>query len=152
VGSKMTKLLLAVVVIVALGGGVRWWRGRPAPLPPEAAAPVVRPARTVTLAPAGNAPVRSFLGRVQSARGRRADVSFRVAGTVVEMPVVTNQIVSAGQLLARLDSRDFETRLAQANSAAAEARARLAAMQAGDRPEDIRILESQLAAEQARLT
>ncbi len=153
-GSKMTisRLLVAVIVIAALAGAVHWWRGRPAPSPPEMTAPIVRPARTITLSRAGDAPVRTFPGRVQSARGRRADVSFRVPGTIVELPVVTNQIVSQGQLLARLDSRDFETRLAQATSAAAEARARLAAMQAGDRPEDIRILESQLAAEQARLT
>jgi len=148
----ISRLLTAVVVIVALVGTVVWWRNRPAPIPPEAVAAVVRPARTITLGQAADAPVRSFPGRVQAARGRRADVSFRVPGTVVEFPVVNNQIVSQGQLLARLDSRDFETRLAQATSAVAEARARLAAMQAGDRPEDIRILESQLAAEQARLT
>src|SRR5262245_14651586 len=147
-----SRLVVVVIVIAALAGAVIWWRSRPAPPPPEAAAPVIRPARTITLGQSGDAPVRSFPGRVQSARGRRADVSFRVSGTMVELPVVANQIVSQGQLLARLDSRDFESRLAQATSAAAEARARLAAMQAGDRPEDIRILESQLAAEKARLT
>ena len=148
----ISRLLVAIVVIVALAGSMVWWRNRPAPPPLEVAAPVVRPARTITLGQAADAPVRSFPGRVQAARGRRADVSFRVSGTIIELPVVTNQIVSQGQVLARLDSRDFETRLAQATSAVAEARARLAAMQAGDRPEDIRILESQLAAEQARLT
>jgi RND family efflux transporter MFP subunit len=79
------------------------------------------------------------------------DSAFRVSGTIVELPVKANQSVAKGQLLARLDPRDFETRLAQASSAVAEARARLAAMQAGDRPEDIRILEEQLAAERARL-
>jgi RND family efflux transporter MFP subunit len=79
------------------------------------------------------------------------DVAFRVPGTLLELPVKTDESVSKGQLLARLDPRDFETRLAQATSAVAEARARLAAMQAGDRPEDLRILENQLAVEQARL-
>jgi RND family efflux transporter MFP subunit len=105
----------------------------------------------MTLGQEEGAPVRSFPGRVQSGRGRRADVSFRVPGTIVELPVKTDQAVAQGQLLARLDPRDFETRLAQAASAVVEARARLTAMQAGDRPEDVRILESQLAAEQARL-
>ena len=105
----------------------------------------------MTLGPAESGPVRSFPGRVQSGRGRRVDSSFRVPGTIIDLPVKTNQSVARGQLLARLDPRDFETRLAQVSSAVAEARARLAAMQAGDRPEDIRILESQLAAEQARL-
>src|SRR5262245_62575592 len=105
----------------------------------------------MSLGQAEGAPVRSFPGRVQSGRGRRADVSFRVAGTVIDLPVKTDQSVAQGQVLARLDPRDFETRLAQAASAVVEARARLTAMQAGDRPEDVRILESQLAAEQARL-
>ena len=105
----------------------------------------------MTLGAAESGPVRSFPGRVQSGRGRRVDSAFRVPGTIIEIPVKTNQSVAKGQLLARLDPRDFETRLAQASSAVAEARARLAAMQAGDRPEDIRILEDQLAAEQARL-
>ena len=80
------------------------------------------------------------------------DSAFRVSGTIIDIPVKANQSVAKGQLLARLDPRDFETRLAQVSSAVAEARARLAAMQAGDRPEDIRILESQLAAERARLS
>ena len=147
----LSRLLTALVVVAIVVGVVYWWR-RPAAAPPEAAAPVIRPARTLTLGPGGGPPARSFPGRVQAARGRRADVAFRVAGTIIEIPVRTDQLVSKGELLARLDARDFETRLAQATSAVAEARARLTAMQAGDRPEDIRIQESQLAAEQARLT
>ncbi len=95
--------------------------------------------------------MRSFPGRVQSGRGRRVEVAFRVPGTILELPVRTNQDVKQGQLLARLDARDFETRLAQASSAVAEAKARLSAMEVGDRPEDVRILESQLAVERARL-
>lgn len=149
--SNVSRLVTVLVVVAIVVGVVYWWR-RPAAAPPEAAAPVIRPARTLTLGPGGGPPARSFPGRVQSARGRRADVAFRVSGTIVEFPVRTDQIVSKGELLARLDARDFETRLAQATSAVAEARARLTAMLAGDRPEDIRILESQLTAEQARLT
>jgi RND family efflux transporter MFP subunit len=104
----------------------------------------------MTLGQVGTAPVRSFPGRVQAGRGGRVDVAFRVSGTVLELPVKTDQSVSKGQLLARLDPRDFETRLAQASSAVAEAKARLASMQVG-RPEDVQILESQLTVEQARL-
>jgi hypothetical protein len=141
-----SRLVIAVIALAVLAGGAYWWR-RPAPSPPVVA-PVIRPARTVTLGGAEGAPVRSFPGRVQAARGQRVEVSFRVLGTLLELPVRTNQVVTRGQLLARLDPRDFETTLAQASSAVAEARARLAAMQAGDRPEDIRILESQLSAEQ----
>jgi RND family efflux transporter MFP subunit len=146
-----SRLATAVIGIVVIGIAAYWWWFRPAPPPPAATAPSARPARTMTLGQGEGAPVRSFPGRVQAGRGRRADVSFRVPGTLVDLPVKTDQSVAQGQLLARLDPRDFETRVAQAASAVVEARARLTAMQAGDRPEDVRILESQLAAEQARL-
>jgi len=63
----------------------------------------------MALGQAEGAPVRSFPGRVRSGRGRRADVAFRVPGTI-EFPVKTDQSVAEGQLLARLDLRDFETR------------------------------------------
>ena len=152
---RASRLAAVVIGIAVLVGAGYWWFLRPLPSPAPAtvaaAAPATRPVRTMTLGPVESGPVRSFPGRVQSARGRRVDVAFRVPGTIVELPLKTNQAVAKGQLLARLDPRDFETRLAQAAGAVAEARARLAAMQAGDRPEDIRILESQLAAEQARL-
>ena len=146
------SLLVTVAIALAVLAGVGYWWRRPSPPQPAAEAAIpTRPARVVTLGTAEGAPVRSFPGRVQAARGRRVDLSFRVSGTLIELPVRTNQSVKAGEVVARLDARDFETRLAQASSAVAEARARLGAMQAGDRPEDVRILESQLAAEQARL-
>jgi len=145
-----SRLLVVVIGLVVLAGIVFWWL-RPSSAPPATTSSVTRPARVMTLGQAESGPVRNFPGRVQSARGRRVDVAFRVSGTVIEVPVKANQSVTQGQLLARLDPRDFETRLAQASSAVAEARARLAAMQAGDRPEDIKVLESQLAVEQARL-
>lgn len=144
------RLVAVVIGLVVLAGLVFWWL-RPSPAPPNVTVSVTRPARVITLGQAEGGRMRSFPGRVQSARGRRVDVAFRVSGTVIEVPVKANQSVTQGQLLARLDPRDFETRLAQASSAVAEARARLAAMQAGDRPEDVKILESQLAVEQARL-
>ena len=148
---KLSRLAIAVIVLGALAGAAYWWLRPSRPRPATEAGLVTRPARTMTLGQVDSPPVRSFPGRVQAGRGRRVDVSFRVPGTVVELPVKADQSVVQGQLLARLDPRDFETRLTQAASAVVEARARLTAMQAGDRPEDIRILESQLAAEQARL-
>ena len=67
-------------------------------------------------------------------RGRRLDVVFRVPATILELLVRTNQNLTQGRLLARLDARDFETRLAPASSAVAEAKARFAALQAGAGP------------------
>ena len=58
----------------------------------------------------------------------RADVvsiSPRVAGNVVEVPVADNQLVQAGEVLARIDDRDYRARVQEAEGAAAAARAEI---------------------------
>ena len=60
----------------------------------------------------------------------RADVvaiAPRVAGTIVAVAVADNQRVRAGDLLARIDDRDYRIRVADAEGAVAAARADLAA-------------------------
>ena len=54
----------------------------------------------------------------------------KVNGFVTEMLVQDNQRVSAGQVLVRLDSRDYDARLAQANAEVASAHAAVAELQA----------------------
>ena len=53
---------------------------------------------------------------------RKADVTARVDGTVVELPVHEGQAVAAGQLLARMQNIQLELRRKQAESAARSAR------------------------------
>jgi RND family efflux transporter MFP subunit len=48
-------------------------------------------------------------GRVQAAE--RSDIAFQVPGLLIELPVVAGQLISSGQVLARLDPRDFENRV-----------------------------------------
>lgn len=57
--------------------------------------------------------------------GHIAPVSARVAGTVVEVPVSDNQDVKAGDVLVRLDPRDYEVALAQARAAVEAAQGEL---------------------------
>jgi len=56
---------------------------------------------------------------------RIAPVSARVAGHVAEVLVADNQDVKAGDLLVRLDARDFQVALAEARASAEAARADL---------------------------
>lgn len=49
--------------------------------------------------------------------GHIAPVAAKVAGNVEEILVDDNQVVKAGQLLFRLDSRDYEAKVAQAEAA-----------------------------------
>lgn len=62
-----------------------------------------------------------------------APVSAKIAGQVVEVLVRDNQPVEAGQVLARLDRRDYQARVDQAQAAVliAERRARAAAARVG---------------------
>lgn len=48
-------------------------------------------------------------GRVQAAK--RSDIAFQVPGLLVELPVVAGQRILAGQVLGRIDPRDFENRV-----------------------------------------
>jgi membrane fusion protein, multidrug efflux system len=58
-------------------------------------------------------------------------VSARVRGTVLQLLVRDNEIVTAGAALARLDPRDFEVKVEQARAALASAEGRLSMATAG---------------------
>jgi membrane fusion protein, multidrug efflux system len=64
------------------------------------------------------------------ARGNVTPVSPHVAGFIGEILVADNQRVAAGQLLIRLDPRDFRAALARAEALAEERQARLASLEA----------------------
>jgi membrane fusion protein, multidrug efflux system len=64
------------------------------------------------------------------AGGDVTPVSPHVAGFVAQIPVTDNQRVRAGQLLIRLDGRDFRAALDHARATAAERRAALAGLEA----------------------
>jgi membrane fusion protein (multidrug efflux system) len=64
------------------------------------------------------------------AGGNVTTVSPHVAGFIAEIPVSDNQYVQAGQLLVRLDDRDFVAALDRAKAVAAEREAALVALEA----------------------
>src|SRR5882762_11974391 len=59
--------------------------------------------------------------------GHLNSISPRISGTVTAVYVEDNQNVTAGQLLAELDARDYATALAQAKAANVQAEAQLRA-------------------------
>jgi RND family efflux transporter MFP subunit len=76
--------------------------------------PSVRPVKLHTVQAQGNAPVREYSGTVSATE--RATLSFEAPGTVVEFPVENGQQVRKGQLLARIDTQDVQSRLAAAQA------------------------------------
>ncbi len=84
----------------------------------EDSAPVVRPVKTVVVGE-GFMGRRSLPGRVEAAK--RVDLSFRVSGTLIQLDIDRGKQVRKGQLLAKVDPRDFEIALDEARAAFAKA-------------------------------
>ncbi len=66
-----------------------------------------------------------------------AEVSFRIAGRVVERRVTEGEKVTAGQLVARLDDVELAQDVAMRQAELRAAQAALAELEAGSRPEEI---------------
>jgi multidrug resistance efflux pump len=77
---------------------------------------------------------------------RWSELRFTTAGEVAEILVSSGTYVQAGDLIARLDATSEAARVREAEAALAQARANLASVKAGPRPEDIAAAESQVAA------
>ncbi len=69
---------------------------------------------------------------------------------IVEVPVARGDRVEAGGLLAQLEERDAEIAVAEAEAALAQARSHLADLQEGKRPEEISVIEANLASARAQ--
>jgi len=69
--------------------------------------PGPRPVKIFVVAGGDSATERSFPGRVESTY--RADLAFRVNGTVQDVLVKEGDLVEQGQVLAKLDPTDYET-------------------------------------------
>ncbi len=112
---KIGAGILAIIVLFEI---VECFRGRYKTAPePE----IIRPVRTVQLRGAGRDPIRRYFGSVQGSR--RVNLSFRVSGPLIELPADKGTAVKTGDLLAKIDPRDFKTKLEQAEGILAQARA-----------------------------
>ena len=80
-----------------------------------------------------------------------AKLAFRVGGPLVEVKIKPGDAVRKGDVLMRIDPRDYESRVAATEAALKASRAELSAMEKGAREEDINALEASLEAANARL-
>ena len=127
--SLKAMALLGAALLAAVGGGsygYRWWT-------------VGRFIETTDDAYAG---------------GNVTPIAPHVAGFVAQIAVGDNQYVRAGQLLIRLDARDYQAALAHAEAVARERHATLAGLEARYAVQQtaIRQAAADLAAKQARAT
>ena len=115
---SLLKTAAGLAAIFAACAGIEGFRQLREPKPePE----IVRPVRTVRLDGGAVENVHRYFGTVQGAQ--RVNLSFRVSGPLLELPVEKGVAVKKGDLLGRVDPRDFRTRLTQAQAVLAQARA-----------------------------
>jgi RND family efflux transporter MFP subunit len=81
----------------------------------------VRPVLSVRVGDAGTFSNRRYPGQARATQ--EVDMAFEVPGRLIERPVDVGSAVQQGDLMARLDPRDFEADLASARANEAKARA-----------------------------
>jgi multidrug efflux system membrane fusion protein len=148
--KKMAKKIwgIAALVFFAVGGFLLMGiTGRKTEISPEKAS---RPVKTMTLLAPEVTFRRIFPGKVIASK--TAELSFRVSGPLVELPVKKGASIQQGSLIARIDPRDFRIQLTNAQSALSNASAQLDAMKAGARKEEISALSSKVSSAKARLS
>jgi len=92
---KAVAGFFVIVTLTGCGGEVQ-----------ESAEPAIRPVKIFTVQNSDNSAVRKFPGRVEASQ--RAELAFRVGGTVSKILVKEGDQVKKGKLLAQLDKTDFQ--------------------------------------------
>ena len=111
---------------------------------------VPRPAKVFTVQPSPNELVLTYPASVLPST--EVELSFRVSGQVIDLPIRGSMSVAEGDLIAALDPRDFETQVAQLEAEIDQANAQLSALRSGARAEEIVALEAAVASAEAQLT
>lgn len=128
-GHKMSRrgapLLFVVLTVAVVLGGCK-------AEPPEKP---IRPVKTMIIGDVAAVSNRPFSGRAKATE--EVNLSFRVSGPLVSLPVNVGTVVKKGDVVAQIDPRDFSLALDNARANLAQAEANLDAMKIGARPEEI---------------
>lgn len=110
------------------------------------------PARSVKLVPAEQRELRHTVTASGTlAADEQATLSFKVPGRLARLSIDLGSVVQKGQSVAQLETQDFAARVAQAEAALHQARARLGLAPTGPKAEDDRInIEETATVRQAR--
>jgi multidrug resistance efflux pump len=107
-----------------------------------------RPVKAMVLEATDVRKIREFPGIVKPAR--EVNLAFRVSGPLVRYDLRVGQRVEKGEVIARIDRRDYAIRVERLGAALDEERAGLKVMKKGARREDVARLEAELAATRSR--
>lgn len=123
-------IVVGVVVVAAAGGGVYWYISTANP-----------PSFSTVTVGTGNV-IESVNEAGTVLADNSVQMSFQESGQIAQVNVSEGSQVSAGTVLANLDSAQLSAAVQQANAALAGAQAQLALLQSGTRPQQLQIDES----------
>lgn len=108
---------------------------------------VIRPVRAIKVGDLKAILSREFPGRAKASH--EVDLSFRVSGPLISLPVDVGRQVKKDDVVAAIDPRDFQVARDSAEGKLSAAQANLLAMEHGARPEEIEQLKAALARAEA---
>lgn len=85
----------------------------------EKTEPIIRPVRYEKVFMTGGSRVRTFSGSAQA--GTETNLSFKVPGTVIEIPVKVGDKIKKNQIIAKLDAKDYDLQVQEAEAALQQA-------------------------------
>ena len=109
----------------------------------------VRPAKVAEITATDATISRTYPATVLPSR--EIELSFKVSGQVVELPVRGGGNVQAGDVIAQIQTRDFVNQIEALESQRDQALAQLEALKAGARAEEITALEAAIDSAQAQV-
>jgi HlyD family secretion protein len=141
--KRRTIYIVTGVVLVAAVAAVIVWRTQQAQTSEEEtrSAVVERGALLVAVSASGSIEPQSSAG-----------LTFETPARVTDVLVKVGDRVETGDVLAQLDTRQLELQVHQAQAALAAAKAQLAQLEAGPRPEEVAAAEADLRAAQAQVS
>lgn len=122
------------VLVIVVSGALPVWAAAQSPTDEG------RPVKVHTVVATGGDFQRTYPAIVYPSQ--EVELSFRVSGQVVDLPIRASAEIAAGAVVAKLDTRDFEADVARLEAQKDEASARLLVLRSGARPEEIAALEA----------
>ena len=110
---------------------------------------VIRPVRTAIVTAEASTIQRTYPAVVLPAQ--QAELAFKVSGKVIELPIRASSQVKKGDVIAKLEQREFESKVEQLESQLGQANAQLTALESGARAEDIAAFKAKVKAAKAQL-
>jgi membrane fusion protein, multidrug efflux system len=145
------RILLTVLVV----GSMAWFgfsvAGSSADKETEtkgSVAPIAKPVKTAVVRSGCVSCVTFYPGMTRAVE--TAKLAFRVGGPVSQVLAKPGDMVRKGDVLMRIDPRDFQSQVNATAAALDAAKAKLAAMKKGARDGDVRALEANLSAAEAK--